>query len=1818
MEFLGEITSQSGKTFNDLDEETEDMGIFRRLRSRNIWKTENSDEADDGQISVYEAKEAEEIGSNPVCSNSHDKANFPTISVSSFGPRPSSSSFPIHASQGVSRCDAKHDVIYDCGMTWAHKAKLGVGRGIAPGIAVETPLKNNQSVSKSRSNLPAQTECFSGAPVDSSEIEEEELELLEQELRLRRLRLGVKRRNRPKVEGAHQVPVETVQTPLTRSNSSLSLRDPTSQGLEDNLARLVQNISLPKLEMERFSGSPLTYHYFMRSFEVNVSAKLNDDFQRLNYLISLCDGAAKEAIKPCVMLPNQEGYKQALGILRSRYGKPHDVVQAVTKSLCGGSRIKPGDIESLRSLCTEMRRCLFTLEQLGRVVDIESPAYLIRVIERLPLSFQERWAEIADNIISAEGEPSFRDLLGFVEKQASVASNLYGQLASKQARHSVIFENKSNSMMLQQTSFPCCVQCGLDHSLQTCETFLKKQPADRIELLKKKKLCFVCLRANHRAKECRTMKRCSVVGCGKRHHYLIHVDSAELRKVAVSSKCEAVSANKHVFLGCVPVRLVGPSGSVSTYAFIDNGSDTTLIRRDLASKLGCQVNGCMLTVNTVNGSRVVRSGKISLRLQPLKEDMEVPIDVAYTVPSLPISVADDFSHVNVQKWPHLKGVEIDTLPDRSVGILIGYDVPEAHSISEQRIGVGKQPHAVKSIFGWVLRGPSDTSVLNCRHVNYVGVEEESLTETLARFFEVEFKTDGDSEDKAPSLEDRRAVKIVECSTSLEGNNFVVGLPWRVDPTFDSNLKAVRYRLMLLRKRLSKDDQLHTMYNAVMKRHLAKGYASTVDKPNLVGRWFLPHHPVLNPNKPGKVRVVFDCAATFNGISLNKSLLSGPDIVNDLMGVLMRFRRYSVAICADVEEMFLQVKIPDKDKKYFSFLWWPDGNLDSEPVVHQLNVHPFGATSSPFCATFALRKTAQIFKGQFSEQSTSAVYHNFYVDDCLASTFTIASAVCMVDELRRMLSLGGFKLTKWNSNRPEVLQGVPSEERCTESHDSFSMKIRQPTLGMRWNVRADVFELKVDLPASPETRRGILSVVASLFDPLGLAGPVTLKARQLLQKLCEVNLGWDAPIPEEFAVSWRKWLHDVQSVSSLRIPRWLGLSESRTLICELHVFSDASDVGYSAVSYLRMTDGEKTRCVFLMGKSRVTPKKITTLPRMELVAAVLSAKLMRHVFRELRVTVSRVVMWSDSTIVLHYLTNTTDRFATFVANRVNTIRQLTEGHQWRHVPTHLNPADVGSRGSSLADSNEMKLWLDGPKFLLETETSWPVETFDVPTDVYELSEERKVLSVVSSPPWHGELFSRFSCWIRLLKCVAWLLRFKRYMIAMKGRDITVSVLVGPLSLKELTYAKCCVVRLVQEECFGIPIRKECFECIKRLNPVVNNGILCLGGRVQGIGVREKPLLMPSRHSVTNLIIRYYHETNGHVGAVQVLSLLREEVWIVKGMAQVKRVIRTCPKCKLLYAKPISQVMAPLPMERTCSGGYPFQFCGVDYFGPFRVRFGRSDHKRYGCLFTCLQTRAVHIEVAHSMSTDSFLMSLLRFCNRRGSPQVIFSDNGTNFVGAESELAEFLHQIETSNIGSKLLFRGIEWRFNPACASHRGGVWERIIRSVRRLLSAVIQEQLLSEEVLLTSLSEVERILNERPLTPVYDDPDALKVLRPVDLLILKSLSISTGSEVTLAESYKKGWRQAQLIANTFWKRWIREYLPTLQTRSKWTKVQRDVKVGDVVLIVDQSSPRGIWKRGLVVSVLASSDNHPRTVELRTMDGYVRKDIRSICLLEGVDA
>ena len=468
-----------------------------------------------------------------------------------------------------------------------------------------------------------------------------------------------------------------------------------------------------------------------------------------------------------------------------------------------------------------------------------------------------------------------------------------------------------------------------------------------------------------------------------------------------------------------------------------------------------------------------------------------------------------------------------------------------------------------------------------------------------------------------------------------------------------NRKLAEARLKQLKRRLENDPKYKQDYVTFMEKMIADGHAEKA--PNQYERaWYIPHHGVYHPKKPEKLRVVFDCSAEFQGHSLNRHLLQGPDLTNTLIGVLCRFRQEPVAFACDIEGMFHQVHVNEEHRDLLRFLWWDQGDTTKEPTKYRMTVHLFGATSSPGCANLALRTAADDSKDDLGVEAASFIKENFYVDDGLRSVPTVPEATKLIKNATEMCMRGGFKLHKFTSNSKEVVESIPVESRAKEIKEiDLNCDLLPPerVLGVEWNIENDVFKFRITLKDKPLTRRGILSTVSSIYDPLGFAAPFLFRGKRILQLLCKENLDWDDAIPDELRTQWEMWRNELPLLETMEVPRCFKLTGMNGLKkIELHHFSDASTEGYGQCSYLRLVDtSDEVNCSLVMGKARVTPLKPITIPRLELTAAVVSVRVSDMLRRELQYDELEEVFWTDSKVVQAYIQNDARRFHRFVAN-----------------------------------------------------------------------------------------------------------------------------------------------------------------------------------------------------------------------------------------------------------------------------------------------------------------------------------------------------------------------------------------------------------------------------------------------------------------------------------------------------------------------------------------------------------------------------------------
>ncbi|KAI7802084.1 hypothetical protein IRJ41_024663 [Triplophysa rosa] len=1172
-----------------------------------------------------------------------------------------------------------------------------------------------------------------------------------------------------------------------------------------------------------------------------------------------------------------------------------------------------------------------------------------------------------------------------------------------------------------------------------------------------------------------------------------------------------------------------------------------------------------------------------------------------TQKQMPVSPNIIVSKGDLSKWPYLAKVEVPHIM-ANVDLLIGSNAPKMLEPWEVINNQGNGPYAIRTALGWVINGSLHASSLEAEDCSAVvnRIYVCRLEEMLSIQYNHDFNEQA-AEEQELSREDIRFLEIAESSATFEDNHYTLKLPFKKENVYlPNNFSVAKQRMLGLKRRFQRDEQFYQEYVTFVNDMINKGYAEQV--------------PIQQMKR--NLRVVFDCGAVFKGTSLNQVLLQGPNLTNTLLGVLLRFRQELVAVMGDIQAMFHQVRVAEEDQDFLHFLWWQNGDFTKEMSVFRMTVHLFGAVFSPSCAAFALRKTADDHQSEFREEVVKTLKENVYVDDCLKSVVSEEEAVCLVKDLSMLCQQGGFTLTKWISNKRTVLQTFPKEYRAKEWKDLDLDKDSLPVeraLGLLWCAETDSFKCKIEIQENSCTRRGMLSVSSSVYDPLGFLAPVVLPAKIMLQELCRRKLGWDENVPNDIARHWVQWLKELNVLSEFKVKRCIKPGSCGFYRhAQLHHFSDASLQGYGTVTYLRIENSNGDIYVaFLMGKARVTPLKAVTIPRLELTAALLAVRVDLMLKKELRLQLQESVFWTDSTSVLRYVMNEDKRFYTFVANRVSIIREVTKTAQWRYVSSKENPADDASRGRRAGDFIKNNLWIEGPKFLWKPQEVWSKNIVLTAVGVDDPKVKKEVvvnvLNTQGSLNGTSRLMAYFANWRKLQVAVAWFLKLKRMLLrrirkkreldtadtnkqnALVQANCRVENTTGgqTLSAEDLMEAELAIICYCQQQRFPEEIaamssRKDLVSkqsVIYRLDPWLDNVFLRVGGRLARASLPEDtkyPLLLSKDQHVATLILKDLHEQLGHSGHNHMLSTLRRRYWITGATSAVRKIIAECCFCKKYNGRRMEQKMADLPKERILPDHPPSTNTGVDNFGPIEVKKGRGTVKRYGVIFTCLASRAVHLELANSLDTDACINALRRFISRRGQVEHLLSDNGTNFIGAETELKEALSKLNQTKIQEVLCQKGIKWSFNPPAGSHFGGVWERLIRMLWKILTAVLQQQKLDDDGLHTVLSSP----------------------NPNHILLLKGKPCLSPGLFEEHDLYiKRRWKQVQYISDLFWKRWVKEYLPLLQERQKWNTNKNSLRPGDIV-----SCKHSLIKKGLV-----------RFVRLQTKTSVMDRPVAKLCLL-----
>ncbi|XP_024875956.1 uncharacterized protein LOC112457263 [Temnothorax curvispinosus] len=1198
---------------------------------------------------------------------------------------------------------------------------------------------------------------------------------------------------------------------------------------------------------------------------------------------------------------------------------------------------------------------------------------------------------------------------------------------------------------------------------------------------------------------------------------------------------------------------------------------------------------------------------------------------AYILPKLTSSLPS-LSH-DRDAWLHLNNLQLaDPTFNKpgSIDLIIGANV-YPHIIEEGIVrGEPDTPIAQLTKLGWIVSGLASLCKISSHAQGYHVSVDEDLHDLLKKFWETE---EVSVSNKTLSKDEQDCEDHFVTTHSRDTNGrYIVKLPFKDSPHKLGNSKAKAIRQMTnLYHKLSNNDTHAQLYKDFINEYEALDHMKRVDtqnEPDLV--YYLPHHGVYREHSLStKLRVVFNGSSkTTTGYSINQILHSGAKLQLNLFNVLIWFRLFRYVFFADIEKMYRQIQIHPDDWDFQRIVWI---DLLGKFIIFILLTVTYGLNCAPF---LALRAFEQLIRdeGHKFPLAIPTMKKKRYVDDFFGGEDTIQNARRVVEQVNSLCMAGGFPLKKWVSNELDILSSIPVDLRL----DKASIQIEESsiihTLGLSWHPSIDQFRFTLNLD-EPKliSKRTILSTISKIFDPLGFISPITISGRILIQELWASGLGWDDELPTVLLNKWNRFICQLQEASSFTFPRWIGFNSTDSF--ELHGFSDASQNAAAAVVYLRACSTDQSVTITLVAsKTKVAPLKRLTIPRLELIAAVLLVKLIQSILLTLEKPKLPVFAWIDSQVVYQWITNHPSRWKEFVHNRVVFIQDTLPQCKWGLVPGVQNPADLATRGISPSQLNESSMWWSGPEWLSSPNSAWPQIPSSLISENLEEREHRICVFVTNQHPEVWDLLTKYSNLTKLLRITALCRKFIR-----KAHKDTKSELTPFLSVNDINNEKYFWIKIVQQFSFSPELKiLSQGHSLPKSNPLTklapyidSNGLLRVGGRLQQSLLSNEakhPFILPKESAFTTLIIDDAHSRTLHGGTQFTLSFIRQTYWIIRGRIPVKSFILKCVKCIRFRQQRAQQLMGQLPVERVVPAR-PFLHSGVDYAGPFTIKTWRGrnakTYKGYISLFVCLATSAIHLELVTDYTSEAFIAAYRRFISRRGICATLTSDCGTNFQGADKELKRLFSAAsdEWKHISSSLLNNGTQWKFNPPSAPHFGGKWEAGVKSVKYHLKRTIGDTLLTYEDMTTLLFQIEAVLNSRPLCRLSDDPDDLSILTPGHFLIGEALSTLPEPSLALVQiSHLNRWQLLQQKLENFWSHWSKDYLQRQLSIYKWNQVNPSIAVGTVVLIVNDNYPPSKWPLGRVIKTHPGPDGHTRVVTVKTQFSELQRPITKICPLD----
>ena len=1119
-----------------------------------------------------------------------------------------------------------------------------------------------------------------------------------------------------------------------------------------------------------------------------------------------------------------------------------------------------------------------------------------------------------------------------------------------------------------KTSFDCRYCKSSDHKLHQCPEFKTLDQGQRHEFFKKAGLCFICS-GKHLSKECKstyTCKLCSgrhhvTLACRKQGPRSGDVQvqngedlepTLEDEETEDEEQSEAVIAclggsvkedsftynnssfKPHVVRTFVPVlpalACVGKK-TLKVNLFLDGGATVTTCSRRLIDKLKPETYPCQMKMSGfITKNYVMRGLRFSLLLKGLGRGFskkKVLIEHVHwleglDMPNFPDSFPKDY---DMRKNPAFKNIPFAEADNTQIDILVGRDAPELHLVYEDRSDPSiDKVHACKSAIGWYVAGmmklpalylqkPSQTlSLENAGSEEVEGQSPDEVKDHLRNLEKYDFDDPIYSKMRGKSRNDIRAMQVVDNSIHKVGKAYSIALMWKEDMiNMPDNRSQAEKRLRSLIPKFRNSPEFHDAFCKKMveniELHAEEVTLKIEDEATLGTINYIAQFGVCSA---GKFRIVNDARAkSIDNLSLNDRLLTGEDMLTSINSVLLRARQHKYWFLGDIKAMFLSVLVNKKDRDALRFLWYDKGDYNKGAIkTYRWTKWCFGLSNAPYAASKALQQTALDNEPGVSSEVVDTILKNCYVDDINKSCRTVDEAIKLALGVIKLCDSGNFEVTKFKANDQAILQGLPADKVATsDQNPEVSLDLHSQStkvLGMCIDSRSNQYFFKIRPDSGESTRRGVLKYYMRIFDPLGLLNIYILPVKRILQRAVERSLGWDEPFPPDLLKQWKKWKSKLMELQELRIDVCVKPSDDYITI-QMHIFSDASKIGYGTCCYIRVDYGSHVKITLVTSKGRICPRKLLSPIKLEVQAAVVGSRVSKTVTQSFdEIKFDQTILWSDSKSFLHMMRNQSKRFELWFAVRLDEVHETTGLSRWRYCPTDMNPADHISRGVMPGDTKRSKSFYEGPEFLKLPEQEWPKhleedeEIIACVANLYVVQDEKmeEMGGIHKMIDFYNSSFS-------LKRAVSFVIRVVKKMLKPE-----VLIVKGRVTTEELRQAERLIVITIQKRSFP-ELMKKLTNCetveealgsqpapsadggiLRKLNPILVKGVLRVGGRLSNSLLSEEerhPIILPKDSNFTKLIIDCCHIQSAHLGAQITLASVRKRFWIVHGLRTVKK-------------------------------------------------------------------------------------------------------------------------------------------------------------------------------------------------------------------------------------------------------------------------------------------------------------------------------------------